>query len=119
MDFLSPWFLRFRFAAALALAPTMALAALPGIAQAPARKPQQPQPSLDGLPLYTSDGKEIGRVITMGLDEDNEPVLVAEIAQQLGLGSMAVAVPTNMFVHTDGRVELTLTEAEVNARLGK
>jgi PRC-barrel domain protein len=119
MDYLSPWSLRFGLAPALALALTMAPAALPGTAQAPPQKPKQPQPSLDGLPLYTSDGKEIGKVITMGVDEDNEPVLVAEIAQQLGLGSMAIAVPKNMFVHKGGRVELTITEAEVSARLGK
>ena len=66
---------------------------------------------------FSSDGKEIGTVITTGFDEDNEPVLVAEIAQPLGIGTMAVAVPTSMFVRKGDRVELTLTEAEVNARL--
>jgi hypothetical protein len=107
-----------------------ALAAMPIMAQAPAEKPQgppaqkptqppdeKPQPSLDGLPVYTADGKAIGRVITMGLDEDDKLVLVAEIAQALGLGSAAVAVPTNMFVRKGNRIELTLTEAEVNAKL--
>jgi hypothetical protein len=99
------------------------LAAAPGIAQAQkpqqprATKPEHPQPSLAGLPLYTADGKQIGKVIAMGLDEEDRPVLVAEIAQPLGLGPMAIAVPTDMFVRKGNRVELTLTEAEVNARL--
>ena len=115
----SSWPLRWLLAAAV-LSP--ALATVPALAQAPAQKPQQPpgqkpQPSVDGLPVYTADGKAIGTVITMGLDEDDKPVLVAEIAQALGLGPTAVAVPTDMFVRKGNRIELTLTEAEVNARL--
>ena len=100
----------------------LVLVALPSMPRAPAQSPQQsspvePQPALEGLPLYTADGKEIGKVITMGLDEDDEPVLVAEIERRLGLGLTAVAVPTDMFVRKGDRVELTLTEAEVNAKL--
>ena len=119
MAYPSPRRLRSMQAAALALA---ALAAMPGLAQAPAQRPQEapgakPQPSVEGMPLYTSDGKAIGTVIAMGLDDDDEPVLVAEIAQPLGLGPTAVAVPTDMFVRKGDRVELTLTEAEVNAKL--
>ena len=115
----SPWPLRWLLAAAVL---TPALAAVPAMPQAPAQKPRQPpgqkpQPSLDGLPVYTADGKAIGTVITMGLDEDDKLVLVAEIAQALGLGPTAVAVPTDMFVRKGNRIELTLTEAEVNARL--
>lgn len=121
MAFPSPWLLRYRLAAA---ALTLALAVAPGMAQTPEPRLQQPptatpQPelSLAGQLFYISDGKEIGTVITTGLDEDNEPVLVAEIAQTLGLGPTAVAVPTNMFVRKGDRIELTLTEAEVHARL--
>lgn len=116
MAYPSPRRLRSMQAAALALA----LAAVPGLAQTPAPRPQEgakPQPSIEGMPLYTSDGKAIGTVIAMGLDDDDEPVLVAEIAQPLGLGPTAVAVPTDMFVRKGDRVELTLTEAEVNAKL--
>jgi hypothetical protein len=72
-----------------------------------------------GLPLYTSDGKAIGKVIATGVDEDDEPVLVAEIGRTLGLGSRAVAVPADLFVRKPGRIELTLTEEEVKARLGR
>jgi hypothetical protein len=118
----SHWLLRQRLAAA---ALTVAVTLAPGMAQTreqrspqpPAARQQQPDPSLAGQPLYTSDGKEIGTILTTGLDEDNEPVLVAEIAQPLGFGPTAVAVPTNMFVRKGTRVELTLTEAEVHAKL--
>jgi hypothetical protein len=115
----SSWPLRCLLAAAV-LAP--ALAAAPAAAQAPAQKPpqppgQKPSPSFEGLPVYTADGKAIGTVIAMGLDENDKPVLVAEIAQALGLGPTAVAVPVDMFVRKGNRIELTITEAEVNAKL--
>lgn len=101
-------------------------AALPAIAQPstqqPAQSPPQskPQGAFAGLPLYTSDGKLIGKVLALGVDEDNETVMVAEIARSLGLGPTAIAVPFNLINASKGRtdrVELTLTEAEVNARL--
>jgi hypothetical protein len=40
-------------------------------------RPQQQAPA--GLPLYSSDGKMLGKVIATGVDDDGEPVLVAEI----------------------------------------
>jgi hypothetical protein len=108
------------------LLPAAALAvALPVPALAQTSQPEQRRSAPDsvrtlaGLPVFTSDGKAIGTAIAMGLDDDNEPVLVAEIAQTLGLGPTAIAVPTDMFVRKADRVELTLTEAEVYARLGR
>jgi hypothetical protein len=117
MACLSPWPLRRLLAAFI-----LALAAAPVMAQTPAEKHPKPSEaappaSVAGLPLFTADGKAIGTVIAMGIDEDDEPVLVAEIAQALGLGPTAVAVPISMFVRKGNRIELTLTEAEVNARL--
>ena len=106
-----------RFPLALA-ALVLALAAAPVSAQQP-QPPVQGQRTPVGLPLYTSDGKAIGKVIATGVDEDDEPVLVAEIARTLGLGSRAVAVPADLFVRKPGRIELTLTEEEVKARLGR
>lgn len=97
----------------------VAAAAMPaGLAQQAKRPPAaEADASVAGLPVYTADGKEIGTVIAMGLDEDDKPVLVAEIAPPLALGPTAVAVPPDMFVRKADRIELTLTEAEVNARL--
>ena len=70
-----------------------------------------------GLPVYTADGKAIGKIVATGTDEDNQPVLVAEIERALGLGPEAIAIPADLFVRKQGRIELTITEAEVNARL--
>jgi hypothetical protein len=104
--------------AALALA-LVAGQALPQTPQQRAPgKAQRVEPAAVGLPIVTSDGKAIGKVVATGVDEDNRPVLVGEIERQLGLGPEAVAIPTDLFVRKQGRIELTITADEVNARLG-
>jgi PRC-barrel domain len=112
--------LHFRLgAAALALA----LAAGQALPQSPPQRPPGKAPYAErtavGLPIVTSDGKAIGKVVATGVDDDNQPVLVGEIERQLGLGLEAVAIPTDLFVRKEGRIELTITEDEVNARLAR
>ena len=106
--------------AALAIALSAAPAMPETLRQRPAGKANRAgQTQAVGLPVYTADGKAIGRVLATGTDEDNQPVLVAEIERALGLGPEAIAIPTDLFVRKQGRIELTLTEAEVKARLGR
>jgi hypothetical protein len=102
-------------AAALALVLAGAQAAPQDAQRQPPTTPRQQVPA--GLPLYSSDGKLLGRVIAAGVDSDNEPVLVAEIQRPLGIGPQAIAIPTDLFVQRRDRIELTITAAEVNARL--
>lgn len=102
--------------AALALVLAGAQAAPQETQRQPPTTPQQQAPA--GLPLYSSDGKLLGRVIAAGVDSDDEPVLVAEIQRPLGIGPQAIAIPSDMFVQRRDRIELTITAAEVNARLG-
>jgi hypothetical protein len=97
----------------------VALAAAPAFAESPQQRPaSRNERAAVGLPIYTSDGKAIGKVVATGVDEDNKAVLVGQIERPLGLGPQAVAIPTDLFVRKGDRIELTLTEAEVNARLG-
>jgi len=108
-------------ALALALAATPAWAA-EGPQKRPAGQPGKTQPGKTerqavGLPVYTADGKAIGKIVATGTDEDNQSVLIAEIERPLGLGPEGIAIPANLFVRKQGRIELTITEAEVNARL--
>ena len=66
-------------AAALALA----LAAGQALPQSAPQRPPGKAPSAErtavGLPIVTSDGKAIGKVVATGVDDDNQPVLVGEI----------------------------------------
>jgi hypothetical protein len=103
----------------VALAALVALAATAPAAAQPSRKSAADRPgrTLVGLPLFSSDGKRIGRIVASGIDGDNQAVLVAEIERPLGIGSDAVAIPSDMFVRKGGRVELTITAAEVADRI--
>jgi PRC-barrel domain len=96
------------------------LAATPVISQYRQQRPAaKADPGLVGLPIFSSDGKEIGRVLATGIDDDDQAVLVAEIARSLGIGADAVAIPTDMFVRKGNRIELTITDAEVRDRLAR
>jgi hypothetical protein len=50
-----------------------------------------------GLPIFSSDGKRIGKVLATGIDEDDQPVLVAEVEHAPGLGPIGVE-----FIHCKG-----------------
>jgi PRC-barrel domain protein len=72
-----------------------------------------------GLPIFSSDGKHIGKVFATGIDKDNQPVLVAEVERTLGLGPIGVAIPGDLFIAKADRIELTITAGEVASRLGR
>ena len=102
----------------LAVLVAVALTSLPGDGQQ-----MHPQPRagssvlLVGLPVFTSDGQEIGKVIGLAKYQ-GEHLLIAEIEQRLGIGSQPVAIPIDMFVQRADRIELTLTAKQVKVRLG-
>jgi len=113
-DLLKKWFL----ATALSLTPIPAAA---HDAAAVSPRPSQPVPlaqsAVVGLSIFTSDGKEIGKALATGTDEHGLAVLVAEFERPVGIGSVAVAIPTDMFVVMSDRIILSITEAEVSQRL--
>jgi len=100
-----------------------ALAPMPAPAHDEAAvSPSQPPPTTEravGLPIFTSDGKQIGKVLATGTDEDGLTVLVGEFERAVGIGSVAVAIPTDMFVLISDRIVLSITEAEVSQRLAR
>ena len=68
---------------------------------------------LYGLAIFTSDGVEIGAVTDTGTDEDGQTVLLAEIRLPLGIGTETVAIPLDLVVLNDHRIDLSLTATEV------
>ena len=58
-------------------------------------------------------------MLATGTDEDGLAVLVAEFERAIGNGSVAVAIPTDMFVLRTDRIVLSITEAEVSQRLAR
>ena len=98
----------------------LAIGAAPALPESPRQRPTgKIERTAVGLPIVTSDGKTVGKVVATGTDEDSQPVLVGEIERSLGLGPEAIAIPTELFVRKPGRIELTIDAAEVNARLGR
>jgi hypothetical protein len=97
----------------------IALAAAPAMSQHLQQRPAKADRAPVGLPIFSSDGKAIGKVLAAGIDEDDKAVLVAEIERPLGIGADAVAIPTDMFIRKFNRIILTITEAEVRDRLAK
>jgi PRC-barrel domain len=108
--------------AALAIAATLAIALVvvapaAQLERAPLTAKADPTPV--GLPVLSSDGKQLGKVLAEGIDEDDQPVLVVEIERPLGLGSHSAAIPTYMFVQKSNRILLTITAEEVANRLAR
>jgi sporulation protein YlmC with PRC-barrel domain len=98
-----------------ALAVAFTLLAASGMAQE--RSEQPARSALIGLPVVTSDGREIGRVTDAVSEPQDEPMLIAEIERPSAIGPHVVSIPIDMFVQRADRIELTITFEEVNGRL--
>jgi hypothetical protein len=101
----------------LAVPIAVVLTALPGDGQQ-----MRPQPRsgssilLVGLSVFTSDGREIGKVIGWAKHR-GEHLLIAEIEGPLGIGPQTVAIPIDMFVQWADRIELTITDEQMADKL--
>ena len=69
---------------------------------------------LYGLAIFTSDGVKIGAITDTGTDEDGHTVLLADIGLPLGFGTETVAIPLDLVVFKDNRIDLSLTATEVS-----
>ena len=79
-----------------------ALSAAPASAQQsqpPPAPSAQPDSSLVGLPVYSSDGHKLGDV--------------TEVGTFLGMGSSPVLIPADMFARKDDRIEVAMSADEV------
>lgn len=105
---------------ALLLAGAIALAATTTSALAQDKQPPaaQPEVTLVGLPVYSSDGQKLGAVTEVGVSGTQRAVR-AEIGGFLGIGSNAVVIPTNMFEHKGDRIEVLMTADEVKDTISK
>jgi hypothetical protein len=72
--------------------------------------------ALVGLPVFTADQREIGRITGM-VREPQEPMLLAEIERPGAIGPHTVAIPIDLFVQRADRIELKLTFEQITDRL--
>src|SRR5262245_50676688 len=78
---------------------------------------QRPASALVGLPVFTSDGRLVGKILDLGREGHGRGVLIAEIERPLGVGPQTVAIPIDMFVQRPDRIELTITADQMRDRL--
>jgi hypothetical protein len=105
---------------ALLVAGALALAGTTTSALAQEKQPPaaQPEVTLVGLPVYSSDGHKLGAVTEVGVS-GTQRALRAEIGGFLGLGSSPVVIPANMFEHKGDRIEVLMTADEVKDTISK
>jgi PRC-barrel domain protein len=95
-----------------------AVSVVPDMARAaPAEPIVKEDVQLYGLPIFTSDGVQIGAVAETGTDDNGHLVLLAELANPLGIGTETVAIPLELIMLHNDRINLLLTETEVSQRL--
>ncbi len=90
----------------------LALFASPAIAQ-PTPSPEPPSaqkadPTLVGLPVFSSDGQKLGQVAEVGLSA-GQPAVRAEMGEFLGLGTASVVIDATLFEKKTDRIEVAMT----------
>ena len=99
---------------ALLISTTLAAAGLgvPALAQqVPPTSPQE-QVALQGLPIYSSDGTQVGQVTQVRVADGQVQSLRAELSAGMGLGAKSVEIPAGKFRQRSDRVELSMTADE-------
>lgn len=92
-------------------------AAMPALAQTiPEPQTAEADATLIGLPIFSIDGKELGRMTEFVVD-DGEIILIAEIERPLGFGPTIVVIPAGMVERTADRIKLKITAGQVWGRL--
>src|SRR5262245_12179182 len=98
----------------LLVACLLVLAGATSSALAQQKQPQaaQPEVTLVGLPVYSSDGQKLGQITEVGLSR-GQPAVRADIGGFLGLGSTPVVIPAKMYERKGDRVEILMSADEV------
>jgi PRC-barrel domain len=78
----------------------------------------QPEATLVGLPVYSSDGEKLGEVTHVGTAGGQQAVR-AEMGTFLGMGTSPVIIPAEMFEHKADRLQVQMTAAEVRDSISK
>lgn len=66
--------------------------------------------NLVGVPVFSADGEELGRVVKASVAANGEVRhIYVEVPEFLGIGSRVVAVPSGLYEWTPERVELAIS----------
>jgi PRC-barrel domain len=90
----------------------VSFAASPALAQQGQPPAAQPEATLIGLPVFSSDGLRVGEVTSVAKAAGKTAVRV-EMGAFLGLGPSQVLVDADVFQRKGDRLELNVTAAQV------
>jgi hypothetical protein len=76
----------------------------------------QPETSVVGLPIFSSDGTKIGEATQVGMHEGQQAI-AAQLEPSL-MGAMVV-IPADMMTQHDDRLELPMTTEQVKKQISK
>ena len=79
---------------------------------------QQIDPSLVGLPVFSSDGLKLGQVAEVGVS-GGEPVVRAELGDFLGIGATSVVIGADVFEKKADRIQIAMTAEEIKDTISK
>lgn len=89
---------------------TLALSISPALTQQ--RSTPQEQVALNGLPVYSSDGQQIGKVIQVRVADGRVNAVRAELSGNLGIGGKTIEIPAARFKSNADRIVLSITAEE-------
>ena len=78
----------------------------------------QADAALVGLPVYSSDGQQLGQIAEVG-SLRGQPAVRAEMEESLGIGPRSVIMFADAFQQKNDRIELSMTAAEVKDTIAK
>jgi sporulation protein YlmC with PRC-barrel domain len=88
------------------------------VASAQALTQQDIVRELIGAPVYSTDGREVGTVADIALDEDQQfDTLLMKTSRTLGFGERTVRVPGSAFIALRGAVVLDLPAQSMDAMI--
>ncbi len=97
----------------MSAAVAIGLTAVPALAQQKAPSAQE-QASLQGLPVYSSDGQQIGQVTQVRVSGGQVNSVRAELSTTLGMGAKTVDIPATKFSQKSDRITLSMTADEAS-----
>ena len=98
---------------ALVIAVGLVFASAPSLSQIQMLPDAQAEAQILQLPVYSSDGQNLGRIMQVAVVEGKLKGVRAELGESLGIGTAAVLIGAEVLEQKPDRLEITMTAAQV------
>ncbi len=97
----------------LVIAVGLVFASAPSLSQIQMLPDAQAEAQILQLPVYSSDGQNLGRIMQVAVVEGKLKGVRAELGESLGIGTAAVLIGAEVLEQKPDRLEITMTAAQV------